>query len=126
MSRNLVIKHMFAVVDPEDKRVIDTNTLMQKRMEELAEKMKQPVNEGFVAGLNAEEVQGLLEDENGDAVSEGNILKANEEAAQILEQAKAEATKSKLREKRHSYSRRLRNSIYCKNILKCIASFVIA
>lgn len=91
MSRNLVIKHMFAVVDPEDKRVIDTNILMQKRMNELAEKMKQPVNEGFVAGLNAEEVQGLLADENSDAVPGGNVIKANEDAAQILEQAKAEA-----------------------------------
>ncbi len=91
MSRNLVIKQMYTFVDPEDKRVIDTNILMQKRMDELAEKMKQSADEGFVAGLNAEEVQGLLTDENDDAASGGNIIKANEDAAQILEQAKAEA-----------------------------------
>ena len=73
------------------KVLIDTNILMQKRMDELAEKMKQSADEGFVAGLNAEEVQGLLADENDDAASGGNIIKANEDAAQILEQAKAEA-----------------------------------
>ena len=91
LSRNLVIKQMFAVVDPEDKRVIDTNSLMQKRMEELAEKMKQPANEGFVAGLDAEEVQGLLTDENGEPIVGGNVIKADEEASGILERAREEA-----------------------------------
>ena len=91
LSRNLVIKQMFAVMDPEDKRVIDTNSLMQKRMEELAEKMKQPANEGFVAGLDAEEVQGLLTDENGEPIVGGNVIKTDEEASGILEHAREEA-----------------------------------
>ncbi|MGN0166908.1 MAG: FliH/SctL family protein [Acetatifactor sp.] len=91
MSRNLLIKQMFAVVDTEDKRVIDTNSLVQKRMDELAEKMKQTADDGFVSGLNAQEVQELLKDENGEIVSSGNIIKANEDASKILEQAREEA-----------------------------------
>lgn len=89
LSRNLIIKQMYTVVDNDDKRVIDTNTLMQKRMDELAEKMRQPDNEGFSAGLDAQEVEQLLD--GGEAADTNVIKAARENASQLLEQAKREA-----------------------------------
>ncbi len=96
------------------KRVIDTNDLVAKRIEELAAKMSRPENAGFVvgeegvadesgfsAGLCAERVEGLLSEE--DAEGQNNVLKAQqepavdlvkvrEEAEQILARAKEEAS----------------------------------
>ncbi len=91
MSKNLVIKNQFAVVASEDKRVIDTNALMKKRMEELAEKLNRTRNDGFTAGLVAEEVQGLLSEGREETAPSGNVIKAGEEAARLLEQARREA-----------------------------------
>lgn len=91
MSRNLIVKQMFAVVDPEDKRVIDTNALMRKRIEELESKRRRSSDEGFAIGLNAREIEGISSDESEENGSAGNVVKAKEEAARILEQAKAEA-----------------------------------
>lgn len=91
MSKNLVIKNRFAMVATEDKRIIDTNALMKKRMEELAEKLGSAGNDGFTAGLNAEEVQELLTGDGEEAVTSGNVIKAGEEAERLLEQARREA-----------------------------------
>lgn len=91
MSRNL-LKRGYTCVVEEEKRIIDTNTLMQKRIQEISTQLRQSENrgfqEGFVAGLPAENVSVLLEDGEG---SEGNVLKANEDAGFILEQARQEA-----------------------------------
>ncbi len=93
LSKNLVIKNFCAVVDPEDKRVIDTNILMQRRLEELAERslQQQADGDGFVAGLYAEEIQEPLTDENGEPVFGGNVIKAGEDASAVLERAREEA-----------------------------------
>lgn len=61
-----------------DKRVIDTNELASRRIEELAEKMRRPENDGFLedgetdpeefdSGEAAETIRTLLEDAQADA-----------------------------------------------------------
>lgn len=92
MSRNLV-KQIFAVVQPDEKRVIDTNGLLQQRLEELEER-KRTTKGGFVTGLAAEQVELPPEgDEKGGGESAGNVIKAREDAGQILEEAQREAEK---------------------------------
>lgn len=91
MSKNLVIKNQFAMVASEDKRIIDTNALMRKRLEELTEKLDRTKDDGFVAGLDAEEVQELLTEDGEAAAPAGNVIKAREESARLLEQARQEA-----------------------------------
>lgn len=104
----------------EDKRVIDMNELVQKRIENLGLKMRSPENEGFVDGLNAdlsgveqlvegsdeasgfeEGLQGILSDDaiipgEGDSGSEefsGNVIKGETHAntQAILDAAHMEA-----------------------------------
>lgn len=77
LSRNLV-KQAYVVAPQEEKRVIDNNALVRKRIGELAP-------EGFVSGLGAEVLDVPLED------GAGNVIKAGEDAETILEQAKKEA-----------------------------------
>lgn len=93
LSRNLVIKQQFTVVNSAEKRVIDTNRLVEEKLEELAEKMQDPANEGFVEGIQADEVavEELLTDENGEVPSGGVVSKPDEEAEKLLEQAREEA-----------------------------------
>lgn len=96
MSRNLVIKQMFAVVDPEEKRVIDVNALMQKRMEAFEEKSGRPADGGFAAGLDAQETEAFPADgESGNVIKvespEELLERAREEAAAIVAEARAEA-----------------------------------
>ena len=86
MSRNLV-KQYVAVVQDEEKRIIDSNKLIQQRMDELAAR-KQAANGGFVSGLAADEIE-LSEDEEA---AGGNVIKARDDANQILEQAQADAS----------------------------------
>lgn len=94
MSRNLVIKQMFAVVDPEEKRVIDVNALMQKRMEAFGEKGGQSADGGFAAGLSAQETLSA-DGESGNVIKaespEELLERAREEAAGIVAEARAEA-----------------------------------
>ena len=112
MSSNL-LKMGYTSFQEGEKRVIDVNALMEKRIEELAAKMKQPENAGFVngegedgftVGLNYERVEGLLSEEDGEAL--GNVIKAEtdtgelyakaqEEAEQILAQAREAAAAEK-------------------------------
>ena len=90
MSRNL-LKQIYTVVQPEEKRVIDTNSLVQQRLEELEER-KRAVNGGFTAGLAAEQVDILpQEGEEGAEESAENVIKAKESSGRILEDARNEA-----------------------------------
>ncbi len=87
MSKNLV-KQMFTVTTPEEeKRIIDSNALVRKRMEELAR--REGRSGGFVSGLGELEViQVPEEDEGGE---ERDPARVQQEAEEILEQARAEA-----------------------------------
>ncbi len=95
MSSNL-LKMGFVPFADSEKRVIDTNELVAKRIEELAAKMSKPENAGFVdadedgfaAGLDAERIEGLLSDEDGEA---GNVIKAPDVPVPDLEQVRREA-----------------------------------
>lgn len=69
MSSNL-LKHHFTYVKDDDKRVIDTNDLLAKRIEELrkqemvaAAKEQETSEDGFTSGLSAEHLGVLLADE---------------------------------------------------------------
>ena len=92
MSSNLV-KQMFTVVSTEDKRVIDTSTLIQQRLEEYNQQQREKESKGFVAGLRAEEVVLPDDEESGMEQMDGEVLleHAGQEAKRILEQAREEA-----------------------------------
>lgn len=87
LSSNLV-KRGLTIVHQDGARVIDTNTLVAKRIEALAAKMKFSENEGFVAGMQAQsiDVEPLAGEETGEGIS-GNVLKAHEEEEEISAQA---------------------------------------
>ena len=87
MSRNNLVKQ-FLASEAEEKRVIDNNELLRIRAERnLAMRAPRPDKDGFVTGLDAEEVEFSPEDGN----NSGNVIKTNEEAKVILEQAQGEA-----------------------------------
>lgn len=86
MSRNLVKQMFTTVVQPDEKRVIDTNELVQRR---LKENMARQCSGGFVAGLEAPEAE-LHMTEDTDGLS-GNVIKAQEDGGQLLAQAREEA-----------------------------------
>ena len=118
MSSNL-LKMGFANLQDSETRVIDTNELIARRIEELASKSGRQENtgnagdmegfeDGFQAGLSAEQLEGIFTGEETDSgdVLQSNIIKANpvDEAArdrmiedarqtaeELIEQAKAEA-----------------------------------
>lgn len=96
-----LVKMGFTNLQDTEKRMIDTNELVARRIEELAQKMTRPENAGFLeddpnaegqidgfsadgfsAGLFAERVEGLLEDNPegfGDGMEgdvSGNVIKA--------------------------------------------------
>ena len=86
MSRNLV--KQFYANEAEEKRVIDTNDLLRLRTERnLAVRASMPDSDGFLVGLDAQEVEASGEDAGGSA----NVIKANEDASLLLEQARGEA-----------------------------------
>lgn len=80
LSRNL-FKANYIHMDEEDTRIIDTNQMVSKRLDELRSMLQQPeLEQGepeFIDGLEAAQVAALLDE---DAISqdstEGNILKA--------------------------------------------------
>ena len=86
--------YYYGAKNASDKRVIDTNELVAARLETLAEILKQKQGggsmsgEGFVQGLQAEDVSALLAD-NGDEGSA--VIKAEPDTSAILQQAKSEA-----------------------------------
>jgi flagellar assembly protein FliH len=77
------------------------NDLVEKRIEAIQKKVRDPASQGFVAGLNADElnvdavtVNELLSDGEGtpESVISGNIIKAaNEDAAELKAQAEQAA-----------------------------------
>lgn len=87
-----LLKRGYTNVDKTEKRVINTNELVAKRMQELSEKMQQEENAGFVSGIeaSADEVEALLADVEVEEASQ-SIIKVKEEAARILEDAHREA-----------------------------------
>lgn len=92
MSSNLY-KTSFMELQQEGKRVIDSNFLLERRIEELKLKRQQAAARGFVGGLAAEVVEldnSGAESDGTEAIS-GNIIKANEDAKGIIEGAKQEA-----------------------------------
>lgn len=92
MSSNL-LKRRYMNVQQEETRVIDTNDLVAKRIEELSVKMRQPENDGFVTGLTAPvvEVDALLTDADGAGMAQSNVIKAGEDAESIRSKALQEA-----------------------------------
>lgn len=87
-----LLKRGYTNVNESETRVINTNELAAKRIQELAEKMQRKENAGFVEGLEAPtlEVEALLADteESDTALS---LEKIKEEAAHILDSAHKEA-----------------------------------
>lgn len=102
MSKNLLKTGYFGLTS-EEARVIDTNELLEKRIQELSAKMKRPENEGFIAGIPADSlaVDALLSDEDtaeraGDGLlggedSRSNVIKAAESGETIRAEAVNEA-----------------------------------
>ena len=96
MSRNSLVKQMFIVPTEDNKRIVDSNVLVEKRLKELAKKNQEAGGSsgGFVPGLNAEYVTVLPEGEEAEGVHIDpvpTVDQAREEARQILEQADADA-----------------------------------
>ena len=85
MSSNL-LKQFATVVQEDEKRVIDVNALLQRRREERARQQRVEDSDGFAAGLDAQEISV---DEMGEAG--GNVLKAQEDIRQMLDQAREDA-----------------------------------
>lgn len=114
MSSNL-LKSFFANVQSDDKRIIDTNELMAKRIEGLTAKLQEPENEGFAPGLNAPVVELLTSDDEAEpemtleeAQDNARIIieKAKEEAQRILNDAITEAEKTKAEAQREAEDER--------------------
>ena len=92
MSSNL-LKRGYTNIQQDEKRVINTNELVAKRIQELTEKMQKAENEGFVSGLTAPsvEVEALLADGDDENVQQSNVIKVRDEANRLLEEARKEA-----------------------------------
>ena len=85
MSRSLV-KQIYTVVQSDEKRIIDTNALVQRRLNALYE--KQRGGDGFVSGLDAENVEVAAGGDGADG-AESNVIKAKEDAGRLVEEAQA-------------------------------------
>ena len=87
MSRNLV-KQRFTITPPEEeKRIIDSNALVRKRLEELARRGGEAGSGGFVSGLGNLEVIQVPEE------AEESVLTPEQQAEELLANAKAQAEK---------------------------------
>ena len=85
MSSNLV-KNIFTTLSrDEEKRIIDSNAVVRRRLEMLEAELGAPQEEGFVSGIPPAEIVDVPED------TQSNIIKAQDEAREILENARAEA-----------------------------------
>jgi len=84
LSNNLFKRFSIELPADEGKRVIDSNGLMRRRLEKLETVRREERPEGFVSGLVPADV--LEAPEEG-----GNVIKAQDEAKEILAQARAEA-----------------------------------
>lgn len=87
MSRNLV-KQYCAVVQSEEKRVIDTNELLRRRRKEQGG--SRGFSESFLSGLETVEVE-QPEGDGSEESGAGNVIKAEADNGQLLEQAREDA-----------------------------------
>lgn len=90
-----LLKYTRVISKQEDARIIDSNERMAAKLAELAAVSnyitKEDDDNEFVRGINAEQVELLLEDETVPEPASDEILEeAKEEAARILERANAE------------------------------------
>lgn len=90
LSSNL-FKRYNTVVQEEDKRLIDANSLISRRIEELDILHNKHLGVGGSAGFTAGLVAEQLEAPDEEAFLSGNVIKANEDARIIREQAAAQA-----------------------------------
>ena len=93
LSSNL-LKRGFTKLSEDDTRVINTNELVAKRIQELSAKMQQTKMEGFVSGLAADKVDALVadtEEPEGEPQNCGNVIKAGEDLQKLREDAEAQA-----------------------------------
>ena len=93
LSSNL-LKRGFTKLSEDDTRVINTNDLVAKRIQELSAKMQQTKMEGFVSGLAADKVDALVadtEEPEGEPQNCGNVIKAGEDLQKLREDAEAQA-----------------------------------
>lgn len=103
MSSNLY-KGIFTVLNEDEKRVIDSDALIEKKLSQIAQTVKssdrmepKPADgDGFSEGLSAQILDGLLSDEEGEAEAEEaqkelSAAQLREEAYLEIEQMKAEA-----------------------------------
>lgn len=78
LSSNL-LKYNFTYVNGDEKRVIDTNELAAKKIEVLASRQSAASDEdaGFAGGLDAERIEELFADADGEGGQSGsNLMKA--------------------------------------------------
>ena len=81
-----VFKSMSYVTDNTDKRVIDYNELISHKLEIIRQGLSSVSEDGFTPGLNAENVEVLLGEEEIAASAE-------EQANEMIEMAKLQADK---------------------------------
>ncbi|WP_300713883.1 FliH/SctL family protein [uncultured Acetatifactor sp.] len=84
MSSNLVKQFYTILPEEKEKRVIDNNDRIRRRLAMLSREQGGS-EDGFVSGLAVADVVEVPED------ATGNVIKAQDEAKEILEQARAEA-----------------------------------
>ena len=91
MSSNLVKYFFTNLSQDEEKRVIDSNEAVRRRLEKLVEEGIIPSQSGEMQSENGEFVAGLAAETIEAPDSGSNILKAQDEAKEILSQAEADA-----------------------------------
>ncbi len=84
MSSNLVKQFYTILPEEKEKRVIDNDDRIRRRLAMLSREQGGS-EDGFVSGLAVADVVEVSED------ATGNVIKAQDEAKEILEQARAEA-----------------------------------
>jgi len=90
LSSNLY-KWNYMNIPSEEKRVIDSNTLIEQRISEIASKIIKDQKPDFVSGLNADVIEVLLQDQDETGEIAGNVIKANGDAEAVQEQIQFDA-----------------------------------
>lgn len=98
MLSSSILKYGTTVTRTDSKRVIDTNEMVEKRIADLAKALNledSGFQDGFVAGLAAEEVEVLLSDENineeEEMLSEGRqVVEEGPTYEELIQQARDE------------------------------------
>lgn len=88
MLSKALVKQIYMTVQDDEKRVISADELIQRRQEEYERWQRVADEDGFVSGLPAEELEFTTDGENG---SGSNVIKVQEKADQIMENARAAA-----------------------------------